>query len=229
MAGYCMGCGAMISTQRGLCSLCGSGVLGQREAVATVYRPTVLDAHKPETTGLRRYSKVWNAMLLGMGVLVAIPILLIGSGLVTVPLYKLPPWLRGEGGVISLPSSIAKRVAADVDQMGLPVFPGAQQGRGGLQMKQGSGTILSAVYSTYAPTDEVAEFYKRTLGSGVIETVSPEGSELKQARGDTDELTITLTRGAGSMAGKTQILVLETKMGEDGISAPQVPSPPPVR
>jgi len=110
--------------------------------------------------------------------------------------------------------SRAARRAAD---LGVPLYPGATRGEGGMHMTLPTGTMVSAVYTTNDPVSTVVAFYKGKLGDNESDMDTDNGSVLssgKDGPNGKNGMVITIAPGSGNTSGKTQITIVHTTSTE---------------
>jgi hypothetical protein len=123
---------------------------------------------------------------------------------------------NGNGGTVSLPGvgsiSAGNNVASEAD-LGVPLYPGATTGEGGMHMTLPSGSMVTAVYLTADPVTSVVAFYKGKLGANESDVDTANGSVLSSGSEGANGKTgteITIAPGSGNNNEKTQIVIVHT-------------------
>jgi hypothetical protein len=230
MAAFCTKCGASLPANTGLCPACGAptgeGVVIPPAAHPpvpsvspyTAYPPPMMayPAAPPKSSGgAMKIVLIVLAVVVGIGVLAA--------GVLGYNAWRFAHSIANSvhtdskgnatvsmlGGVITA----GKDVDVNAADLGVPIYPGAARGKGGLHMKLPTMSMVSAVYLTTDPVGSVAGFYKGKLGenekdsetgSGMILTSGREGADAK------DTTMITISPAAGQNNGKTQFTIMHT-------------------
>ena len=234
MAGFCSKCGASLPSASGFCPKCGaavgagvvppqaeySPVQWQTPASPPPYTQTAATGGYPPAPAARsggggalKIILVVVAVVVGIGV--------IGAGFVGYGVWRVAHAVKdtvhlnekGQGGSITVPGAGSFSVGNDgvsEAELGVPVYPGAVRGQGGMKMQSSKGSIISAIYLTSdAPTD-VVTFYRGKLGAGVEEASTGQGSVLTSGEDSKNKVMVTVTKATGEDEGKTQILVMHT-------------------
>jgi hypothetical protein len=110
------------------------------------------------------------------------------------------------GGSIS--TNTAQTYSAD--DLGTDIYPGATQGKGGMQMDLPTGKMVTAVFVTSDSKDQVTAFYKSKLGSDGSTFDAPTGTVMSVNKSPNDAVMVTITNNASENQGKTQITIVHT-------------------
>jgi hypothetical protein len=113
--------------------------------------------------------------------------------------------ITGLGGAISA----GKDVKVSEADLGVPIYPGAVQGQGGMKMNLPGMTMNTVIFTTNDPKSAVMDFYKGKLGDNESDMDNGENSVMTSATSDKKNVTmITVGPGSGDKAGKTQITIM---------------------
>jgi hypothetical protein len=122
---------------------------------------------------------------------------------------------KGNGAVSILGNTISagKDVNVTAGELGVPIYPGASRGEGGMKMTLPTGTIRSAIFVTNDSVSDVVAFYKGKLGANESDMETDNGSVLsstKQGALGKDSTVVTIGPGSGDANGKTKIGIVHT-------------------
>jgi hypothetical protein len=235
MAGFCTKCGSPLSSATGFCNSCGAPIAAAaapQPPIATAPQPPVATAPPaysapPAVAGYPPQNaypppKSSGGALKVILIVVAV-FVVIGLGVVAIVGYgawKVSHAIKldasGNGGTVSLPGvgsiSAGNTVASEAD-LGVPLYPGATTGEGGMHMTLPTGSMVTAVYLTADPVSSVVAFYKGKLGANESDIDTANGSVLSsgsQGANGKSGTEITIAPGSGSNSGKTQIVIVHT-------------------
>ena len=126
---------------------------------------------------------------------------------------------KGNSTVSMLGGSISagKDISISAEDLGVPLYPGALRGEGGMHMTLPTGSMVSAVYVTDDPVSAVVAFYKGKLGENESDMDTDNGSVLssgKEGANGKSGTVITIAPGSGKASGKTQISIVHTTSTE---------------
>jgi hypothetical protein len=151
------------------------------------------------------------AVFVGLGV--------IAAGVVGYGIYKVKQAVHldnsGNATLSALGANISagKNVNVSEADLGVPFYPGATRGEGGLHMSLPTGSVDTAVFTTDDPVSAVTAFYKGKLGENESDINSDTGTVLtsgKQGANGKSGTMITIGPGSGDKSGKTQITITHT-------------------
>jgi hypothetical protein len=145
---------------------------------------------------------------------------LIGLGILAIALFSFTFWRiahtvhrSADGFTVSTPNgtvSMQSSSSAAPADLGVPVYPGAVRGEGGMQIRSPKSEIISAIYSTPDPTDKVVEFYKNSLPGDATTRIT--GSKAVLTAGDKDKETWMIGVDTDpSDTSKTKITIMHVK------------------
>jgi hypothetical protein len=94
--------------------------------------------------------------------------------------------------------------------LGIAIYPGAEQAAGGAKLNLGGGPMVSANFLTSDPKDKVIAFYKDQLGSSAQVMESGNSAFLILTKPNKESVNITVSQRAGQFDGKTRITILHS-------------------
>jgi hypothetical protein len=109
--------------------------------------------------------------------------------------------------------SAGKDVNVSAADLGVPIYPGATRGEGGMHMSLPTGSMDTAVFVTSDPVSAVVAFYKGKLGANETDINTDNGSMLSSGKEGADGKSgtiITVGPGSGENNGKTQVSITHT-------------------
>jgi hypothetical protein len=154
------------------------------------------------------------AVIVGLGVLAA--------GVVVYGVYKVKQAVhvdnKGNGTFSGFGTSISAGKDIDISaaDLGVPIYPGATRGEGGMKMTLPTGTMNTVIFLTSDSPSDVVAFYKGKLGPNEADTETSNGSVLSSGNDDTstggmkNATVLTIAPGSGDNDGKTQITIVRT-------------------
>ena len=226
MAGFCTKCGASVPSATGFCPTCGAPIgsplatPASQPSVAAAVPPVApaptaaAGAYAPppkNSGGALKIILIIVAVVVGLGV--------IGAGIVGYGIYKVAHSVqtdsKGNTTISALGStfSAGKNVDVSAADLGVPLYPGATAGEGGMHMTLPTGSVVTAVYVTSDPVSSVVAFYKGKLGANESDIDTANGSVLTsggQGANGKSGIEITVGPGTGNNSGKTQFVVMHT-------------------
>ena len=122
---------------------------------------------------------------------------------------------KGNATISALGGNISAGKDVDLSErdLGVPLYPGAARGEGGMRMTLPTMTMVSAVFVTDDPVSTVVAFYKGKLGEDETDVDSGDGSVMSSGRdshGSKNSTVITVGPGTGNTRGKTKITIVRT-------------------
>jgi hypothetical protein len=230
MAGFCMKCGAPLASSTGFCTSCGAPVGGgvvtptPGPPVASVMPPVAPPiAYGQPVAGYPPVQATSSGGALKI-ILIVIAVV-VGLGILAAGGFAFFAWRvahsivhtdnNGNATISALGSSISagKNVNISEADLGVPIYPGATRGEGGMHMSLPSGSVDSAIFETSDPVTTVVAFYKGKLGSNETDINTDTGSMLSSGKQGADGKSgtmITVGPGSGDNNGKTQISITHT-------------------
>jgi hypothetical protein len=238
MAAFCTKCGSPLPSSTGFCPSCGTAVgagvvspgpeftavpVAPLQPVqappaaappAAAYAPVAAyPAAQPATSsgGALKIILIVIAVVVGLG--------LLAGGVVMYGVYKVAHTVttdsKGNATISALGANISagKNVTVSAAELGVPLYPGAQSGEGGMHMTLPTMSMVQAVYTTSDPVSAVVAFYKGKLGENESDIDTDTGSIMSASKdGPTgkDGTVITIGAGSGNNNGKTQISITHT-------------------
>lgn len=216
MANFCTKCGASLAEGVKFCTKCGAVIGGaapaatppaaapQATAPAAAAAPAARPAAAPAGGGALKVVLIVVAVFVGLGILGA---LAVGIGLWRV---SRSVDVDHSGGVsISTPTGKIKvgtpQAPVTEAELGVPLYPGAKQQEGGLQITGEEGSMHTYVFKTSDSPQQVMAFYRERLGTEAASYVeTPEGGMIHSTKGQKDGFMITV----GQDEGETVITIM---------------------
>jgi hypothetical protein len=96
--------------------------------------------------------------------------------------------------------------------LGVALYPGAQQQSTSGRIAMAEGTIISGVFLTTDSKDQVAAFYKNALGAGTRFSDYGSAAQLTSGNLTKNRVAITISQRPASDHGLTKILIVHTTM-----------------
>jgi hypothetical protein len=106
-------------------------------------------------------------------------------------------------------SAITNEKLTEAD-LGIAIYPGAEQSKGGARLNLGTGPMVTANFLTSDAKEKVIAFYKDQLGSGAETMVSGDGAFLMLTKANKESINITISQKASLFDGKTRITILHS-------------------
>jgi hypothetical protein len=98
--------------------------------------------------------------------------------------------------------------ATDPSQLGAPVYPGAVQEKGALSVGVAAGGTTEAHFTTGDSVSQVVAFYTSNISGAIVAATSSGAVIDAPVSSATDRVTVTVSAGTGSNAGKTTIVIV---------------------
>lgn len=208
MAVFCTKCGAGLAPGAQFCTACGAPTGAAAAPVMPGQQPVYgQPVAQPPAAG----SSAVKIILIVVGVVV-------GLGLLSSMIFMLGMWRlsravhinsRGDGVTLSTKDgSITTGSATTVSEsdLGVPIYPGATRREGGVQINSGTGSMVTAIFSTTDSADKVIDFYRDKVGANASVVQSPTGAVISS--GDNDKQGIMITVGRDSNSSETSITIM---------------------
>jgi hypothetical protein len=97
--------------------------------------------------------------------------------------------------------------------LGIAIYPGATQGKGGLRMNIAGKSMVSANFLTADSKDQVIAFYKDKVGPSAQSIMTDNGAQFVTAASNGDTVTVSIAQNASMNDGKTQITIIRASKG----------------
>jgi flagellar basal body-associated protein FliL len=98
-------------------------------------------------------------------------------------------------------------------QLGIAIYPGAQQQKDSLQMSIGGKTMITANFLTPDPKDQVIAFYKDKAGPSAQTMSTSDMAQFIVDDGTGDQTTVMITQNANAHNGETSITIIRAPKG----------------
>jgi hypothetical protein len=232
MAMFCTKCGVALSADKNFCTACGAAVAGPvippAPVEATIYPQAA--AYQSPSPGPGAYPPAAPIPAKPGGGAVQIVLILVavvvGVGLLMMMVFAFGAWRisravhmnrAGNGITLSTPGGTVTAggvsTISDAD-LGVPAYPGAVRGDGGMQIHTANGSMVTASYTTADPSSQVLAFYKSKLPENVSLIETGEGAIITSGNREKDGVMITVTTNSFSTGGKTKIVIVHSKNGQ---------------
>jgi hypothetical protein len=219
MADFCAKCGATLASTSGFCSSCGVSVAARAAPSRPVPLTYVPQAGPPAVVGSasvppsRSSGGSLKAILIMVAVVVGIGIL--GAGAFGYKVWRfsksLPASNKTNDALFSIPGlgsiSTGSDATADPSQLGAPIYPGAAQEKGAVSVGTSAAGMVEAHFTTIDPMSQVAAFYTSNMAGAIVASTGS-GTVINAGPSATDRVTVTISPGSGSNAGKTTIVIV---------------------
>jgi hypothetical protein len=94
--------------------------------------------------------------------------------------------------------------------LGTDIYPGATSGKGSMRMNIAGTSMVSAVFVTPDPKDQVVSFYKNRFGTDASVFDSASSAMISVQKGKQESVMVTVTVSPEQYDGKTQIHITHT-------------------
>ncbi len=207
MASFCTKCGAALSPEGQFCTACGAPAAPSGFVQAPAGAPVYAQPPSSGNTAVKIILVV-IAVLIGMGILSA---LLAGFGV-----WRLSRIARAnrDGVTFSTPNgAVTTGGGIDVteEELGLPIYPGAVHGEGGMRIRTGNRSMVTATYSTPDAPNKVLDFYKSKLDGNASVIQTGTGGVISSGERDKESWMITVSADPALNGGKTKIAIMHAK------------------
>jgi len=218
MAVFCTKCGATLPSTTGFCPACGTPIgnvtaapppVAPMQAVPVPVAGYPVAAPPASSSGVLKVVLIVIAVVIGLGVL--------GAGALGFMAWRVSKAItvdaNGKGSTVSLPgvgTISAGDSTATAAELGVPVYPGATQKKGGMNMDSARASVVMASFSTDDSASQVVDFYKSRMGDGAATMTTGNGTVINSGGPDTDRIMVTVGPGTGDSTGKTMIVIMHT-------------------
>jgi len=171
-------------------------------------------AGSPQPVGappLKSGSTAVKIILIIVGVFVGLGIIV--AGIVGYGIYRVAHSIHKDAnGNVTITTSKGTITANGAEQftesdLGIAIYPGATQGKGGLRMTIAGKTMVSANFLTSDSQDQVFAFYKGKAGPNATTMTTSNGGVISTTNGS-DVITVTINQSPSMNDGKTQITIV---------------------
>jgi len=153
------------------------------------YAPTIYTEPKKGPSALK-------IVLIIVGIFVGLG--LIAAGFVGYGVYKLAK-------SANLSTSSQPVTAAD---LGVPLYPGAEQGKANVRMIIAGKNMLTATLLTSDSKEQVIAFYRSNLGPDAQGTTTSRGETFMVDKGSGESVVVTISQNPTLAGGQTQIVIM---------------------
>jgi len=165
----------------------------------------------------QKSSSALKIILIIVGIFVAIGI--VGAGIVGYGIYRVAHAVhKAADGQISFNTpkgTISANTSSTFTEsdLGIAIYPGASQGKGGLRMSIAGKSMVSANFLTSDSKDQVIAFYKDKVGPSAQAIMTDNGGQFITAASNGDTVTVSISQIAGMNNGQTQITIIRASKG----------------
>lgn len=92
--------------------------------------------------------------------------------------------------------------------LGVPLYPGAEQGKASVRMTIAGKDMITATFLTSDSKDRVIAFYQNNLGPDARTSTSINGETLMLNKANGELLTVSVSQAPSLQSGKTQIAIV---------------------
>jgi hypothetical protein len=154
------------------------------------YQPVAAPPPKQGSSALK-IVLIIVAIFVGIGI--------IGAGIVGYGVYKVAK-------AVKMSANTSQPVTES--DLGVAIYPGAEQGKGTLHMTIAGKSMVSANYLTSDSKDQVVSFYQNSLGPAARSTATANGETFALNKGSGESVTVTVAQNPAVHGGKTQIVIV---------------------
>ena len=201
MPGFCTKCGAALTLGKQFCTACGAPATPSDAPQTSAPPPSGGNAVK--------------IILIVVGALVAFAVISILA--VVFGIYRVSRAVHvnqtGETVILHAPGgtiTTGQSAAVSEAELGIPVYPDAKRGDGGMQIQSAEGSVQTVLYSTTDPPSKVVDFYKSNLPSSTSVIRSGNSAIITTGNHDKESWMITISAEA-SDGGKTKIVIMHAR------------------
>jgi hypothetical protein len=180
---------------------------------APPFQPVSAPPYQPVAAPPKQGLSALKIILIIVAVFVGLGI--VAAGVVGYSIYKVAHALKtaSNGQVsVNLPGggfSANTTEGVSAGDLGIPIYPGATQGKGGLHMTIAGKSMVSANFSTSDSVDQVVAFYKDKAGPNAQVMTTGNGGVISMTNGS-DSISITVSQNGNSSGGQTQFVIIHT-------------------
>ena len=213
MDGTCAKCGAPLASTSGFCNSCGAPVAAAptQPIPPSVQQAAIYAAPLPAKSsgGALKVILIIVAIVFGIGILTA--------GALGFRAWRVSKSIaannKSDNALFSIPGlgsiSTGSDATADPTQLGAPVYPGAVQEKGAVSVGTSAAAVAEAHFTTGDPMSQVVDFYTSNMPGAMLASTGS-GTVINAGPSATDRVTVTISPGSGSNAGKTAIVIVRT-------------------
>ena len=107
-------------------------------------------------------------------------------------------------------TSISSQPVTESD-LGVTIYPGAEQGKGGLRMTIAGKSVVTGSYLTSDSKDQVIAFYQSKFGPDAQTRTSGDRETLFLKMGSGESVSVTVSQRPNEYGGKTEIVIAHAK------------------
>jgi nitrate reductase NapE component len=235
VATYCGKCGSEVPSDKQFCATCGTPVAVSAPSAAptaayapvpagtpvTAYAPVpsgvpVAAPYQPAAAPAKSGSSALKIILIVIAIFIGLGVL--GAGAFGFMVWRIAHAVHvsgsGNQATLNLPGgSITTNTTEtySASELGTDIYPGATSGKGGMRMNFPTGSMITAIYVTSDPKEQVVNFYKAKLGSDASVFDSGTSAVMSVKRSNQESIMITISANPSQDEGKTKIAITHTK------------------
>jgi hypothetical protein len=154
-----------------------------------------------------------KVILIILAILVGLAV--IGAGIIGYGVYRVAKTVHkdADGNItVNTPKGTFTANASDTftaSDLGIAIYPGATQGKGGLRMTIAGKSMVSANFLTPDSPDKVIAFYKDKAGP-TAQTMTTGNGGIITLQNGSNSITVTIMQSASENNGQTQITIVNS-------------------
>ena len=189
MANFCTKCGSSLAEGVKFCTKCGAAVGGAAPAATPPAAPAAPAPAARPAAAPAGGTNVVKVVLIVIGVFVGLGIL--GALAIGIGLWRVSRAVDVDrSGQVSISTPTGKVTVGAPQrpvteaELGVPLYPGAKQQEGALQIAGEEGSMHTYVFKTSDSPQQVMAFYRERLGTEAASYVeTPEGGMITSSKG----------------------------------------------
>jgi hypothetical protein len=231
VATYCGKCGSEVPSDKQFCATCGTPVgpgtpvaaaaLPAAGAPAPAYVPVATNAPfavpvQPVPVPAKSGGSALKIILIVIAIFIGLGVL--GAGAFGFMVWRIAHAVHvsgsGNQATLNLPGGSITTNTSEIysaSELGTDIYPGATSGKGGMRMSFPTGSMITAIYLTSDPKEQVINFYKAKLGGDASVFDSATSAIMSVKKNNQESITITISANPSQDEGKTKIAITDTK------------------
>jgi len=101
-------------------------------------------------------------------------------------------------------------------ELGVPIYPGAAQGKGAMRMTLAGKAMTTANFLTPDSKEQVIAFYQRNIGPVTSSSTTSFGTTLASKKGSGETVSVTISQNPSLHNGETQIVIVHAANASSG-------------
>jgi len=209
VAAFCTRCGAGLAPGVQFCTACGAPITAATPPPPAYGQPVAIPTEPaPASNGVVKIVIIVAGVIIGLGLLSSMAFMF--------GMWRLSHAVhvsRSGDVVVSTPNGTVSTGGASAvteADLGVPIYPGAKRGEGGMQISAATGSMMTVVFSTPDPVSKVVDFYREKLGNNTSVIQGATGAVISSGDQNKQGVVITVGTDNGSDGG-TKIAIMRTK------------------